>query len=120
MKRISFWVVFGGLSFAINWYYQPILELVITGTVLLIGLAILVAWSAAKLGSGLSAFAKTLLVAAVAGFMHSQAMDIAYSVLSAPAGGRFDLVIETAVLALFLTAGAALLKLLSSGPKQEK
>ena len=120
MKLVAYWV---GLTLAIlaaQWLYQPSLELAGIASAVMIPLAALVGWSATRFGSGVMGVVKTLVVSGVAGFMFTQAMDIAYSALAAPAGGRLDALFETATAAILLTATSSLLRVISPGPEVEK
>lgn len=120
MRFVLYWLGFSGLALAISWIYQPTLNLVIVSTVVLIGLAGVVAWSALRLSHGQKAFLKVMLVAVVAGFMHTQAMDIAYSASFAPAGGRLPVLVETLMLGVLLTATSVLFARLSLGSQKDK
>jgi phosphotransferase system glucose/maltose/N-acetylglucosamine-specific IIC component len=120
MKLAFYWLGLVVVVFGSQWIYQPSLTLTIVGSVLLILLSVVVGWSATKIGGGLSGVLKTLAVAVVAGVMNTQALDVAYASLSAPAGGRFEFVAEVASAAVLLAVAATLLRFLSSGPEEEK
>jgi heme/copper-type cytochrome/quinol oxidase subunit 3 len=120
MKFALYWlIVAAGLSVA-SYFYQPSIELAVASTLLLLLLSAVVTWSAHKLTSGNKAFLKTLLVAVVAGFMYSQAMDIAYSGFAAPAGLRLDLPFETAAVALLLALIGTLSRLFFLRPQKNE
>ena len=47
-----------------------------------------------------------LIVAGVSGFMFSQAMDVAYALLSAPEGLRFTVIFESLFAALWIAVSS--------------
>jgi hypothetical protein len=102
MKFALYWIAVTAALSSASYLYHPSIELAVISTLLLLLLGVLVTWSAHKLAFGTKAVPKTFLVASVAGFMYSQAMDIAYSGFAAPAGLRLDLLFETAAVALLL------------------
>ena len=120
MKLALYWLAVVASFAAASYFYQPSIELAVVSTLLLLLLGIVVTWSAHKLAFGNKAFLKTLLVALVAGFMYSQAMDIAYSGFAAPAGLRLDLFFEVAAVAALLALAGTLSRLLFLRPKQNE
>lgn len=120
MKKALYWlIVLTGLV-AASYFYQPSLELAIVSAALLGLLSAVVAWSAHKLGPGKKPLVQTLIVSLVAGFMYSQAMDIAYSGFAAPAGLRLDLLPESLAAALLLAAIGTLSRLLFLRPQEKE
>lgn len=119
MKLALFAALAIALIAASQWYYQPSVETVAIASALLTGLLALTTWSARRFGKSLAGFFKTALVGVVSALMFSQAMDIAYSILAAPAGGRLAFPIEQLAIGFAL---AALAQLLASalGSKVEK
>jgi len=105
--------------FAAQWWYQPNVETSITASLVTLLLLGVVTWSARRFGAGVSGFIKTLLVGVVSGLMFSQAMDVSYAILAAPAGGRLGFPAELLVVGLLLAALAKLLAL-AIGSKVEK
>jgi predicted PurR-regulated permease PerM len=103
MKRVLYWLLAAGVISGVSYLYQPTTELAVVSGLLLVLLAGVVTWSSHKLASGSKAILKTLVVSVVAGFMYSQAMDIAYSGFAAPAGLRLAMLPE-ALAAAFLLA----------------
>ena len=120
MKLAFYWLGLAVVVFGSQWIYQPSLTLTIVGSVLLILLSVVVGWSATKIGGGVAGVLKTLAVAVVAGIMNTQALDVAYTSLSAPAGGRFEFIPEVASAAVLLAVAATLLRLLSSRPEEKE
>jgi len=102
-----------------QWYYQPSVETSVVAALVSLLLLAVVTWSAKRLGSGFSGFAKTLLVGVVSGLMFSQAMDVAYSTLAAPAGGRLGFPYEMLAVGVALALLAKLLAL-AIGAKVEE
>lgn len=68
----------------------------------MLGLVLLGTWSAKRSSSGVRGILIGLIVAGVSGFMFSQAMDVAYALLSAPEGLRFTVVFESLFAALWI------------------
>ena len=102
-----------------HWYYQPSVDTSVVAALVSLLLLAVVTWSAKRLGSGFAGFAKTLLVGVVSGLMFSQAMDVAYSILAAPAGGRLGFPYEMLVVGVTLAVLAKLLAF-AIGAKVEK
>ena len=120
MKLGVYWLLVVAALSGISYLYQPTTELAVISAILLLLLSVIVSWSAHKLANGSKALFKTLVVAVVAGFMYSQAMDIAYSGFFAPAGLRLDLLPEALAAALLLTIFGSLSRLAFLRPKQKK
>jgi hypothetical protein len=102
----------------LSYFYHPSTGLIIAGTVIGIGLSALIYWSGERIPLGKSWFVKIVAVSVVAGLMYSTALDVAYSIFSAPAGNRFGVVIEMVIAGVVLSALAAFSVFL--GPKKEK
>lgn len=98
-----------GLIGASQWYYQPGVETSIAGALVMFVLLVVVSWSATRFGTSLKGIFKTLVVGLVSGLMFSQAMDIAYGLLAAPAGGRFGFPWELIAVGVMLASLAQLL-----------
>jgi heme/copper-type cytochrome/quinol oxidase subunit 3 len=120
MKLALYWIAVAAAFSAASYFYQPSIELAVVSTLLLLLLGLVVTWSAHKLAFGNKAFLKTLLVALVAGFMYSQAMDIAYSGFAAPAGLRLDLLFEAAAVAVLLVLAGTFSRLLFLRPQKNE
>ena len=120
MKLALYWIAVSAALAAASYFYQPSVELAVVSTLLLLLLGAVVTWSAHKLAFGTRALPKTLLVALVAGFMYSQAMDIAYSGFAAPAGLRMDLLFETATVAALVALIGTLSRLFFLGPQKHQ
>lgn len=87
----------------ISYFYHPSTGLILAGTVIGVGLTALIYWSGDRIPLGKTWWLRVLAVSIVAGLMFSTALDVAYSLFSAPAGNRFGVVIEmVAVGLLFL------------------
>lgn len=108
-----------GLISASQWYYQPSVETSIAGALVMVLLLVVVSWSASRFGTSLRGVFKTLVVGLVSGLMFSQAMDISYAILAAPAGGRFGFPWELIAGGFLLTLLAQLLAF-ALGTKVEK
>jgi len=68
----------------------------------MLGLVLLSTWSARRSARGARGIVIGVIVAGVSGFMFSQAMDVAYALLSAPEGLRFTVIFETLFAALWI------------------
>ena len=108
-----------GLVSASQWYYQPSVETSIAGALVMVLLLVVVSWSATRFGTSLKGVFKTLVVGLVSGLMFSQAMDVSYAILAAPAGGRFGFPWELIAVGFLLTLLAQLLAF-ALGTKVEK
>lgn len=108
------------LVFATQWWYQPSVETSVIAALVALLLLGVVTWSSSRFGAGPAGFFKTLLVGIVSGLMFSQAMDITYSILSAPAGGRLGFPFELLVIGAALALLAKLLALAIRSKVEEK
>jgi hypothetical protein len=115
---IIFWVIVAAVTGAISYLYHPSIELAIGGTVIGVALTGLIIWSTSKLIDTKWWIGRAALVSMVAGLMNSTALDVLYSLLAAPAGGRFAIGIETVLGGVVLTLFALLWSFLRS--KNEK
>lgn len=109
-----------GVIFAFQWYYQPSVETSITAAVVSVLLLVVVTWSSRRLGSGISGLVKTGVVGLVSGLMFSQAMDVSYSFLAAPAGGRLGFPLEMMAVGFGLAVLAKLIALAIGSKKEEQ
>ena len=90
----------------LQYLYHPSLSLAVIGLALMLGLVLLSTWSARRSTKGARGIVIGLIVAGVSGFMFSQAMDVAYSLLSAPEGLRFTVIFESLFAALWIGASS--------------
>jgi Flp pilus assembly protein TadB len=102
MKLAIFWAVQLVLVSLLQYLYHPSIALAVIGTPILLGLVALASWSARRNAAGLRGVILGVVVAAVSGFMFSQAMDVAYSLLSAPEGLRFSVIFESLFAGLWI------------------
>ncbi len=102
MKFAIFWATQLVIVSLLQYLYHPSITLAVIATPLLIGLVVLASWSARRNAGGLRGVLIGVVVAAVSGFMFSQAMDVAYSLLSAPEGLRFSVLFESLFAALWI------------------
>lgn len=102
----------------ISYFYHPTPGLIIAGTMIGVGLSALIFWSADRIPQSKTWWLKIFAVSTVAGLMNSTALDVAYSLFSAPAGNRFGVVIEMVITGVVLT-GVAFAQVFF-GPKQGK
>ena len=107
-------LVWGGVSYL----YHPSVSLVSVGTMIGIGLSALIFWSSAKIPQGKWWVVKIAAISTVAGLMNSTALDIFYTLFSAPEGNRFVVWIEMLGTGVVLTAVAIANR--SLGAKPEK
>lgn len=106
MKFAIFWVAQLVLVSIAQYLYHPSITLAVIATPLLLGLLVLAVWSARRNAGGLRGVVIGVVVAAVSGFMFSQALDIAYSLLSAPEGLRFSVLFESLFAAVWIAISA--------------
>jgi hypothetical protein len=102
VKFAIFWVVQLVLISLLQYLYHPSITLALIGAPLLLGLVALASWSARRNAEGARGLVIGLIVAGVSGFMFSQAMDVAYALLSAPEGLRFTVVFESLFAGLWI------------------
>ncbi len=102
MKFTIFWAIQLVIVSLLQYLYHPSITLALIGVPLLMGLVALASWSARRNGSGARGLVIGLIVAAVSGFMFSQAMDVAYALLSAPEGLRFTVLFESLFAGLWI------------------
>ena len=105
MKAI-YWLGFGALSFALSYLYHPNLSLWITQSIIAMALIALLTWSVKSSRGNDYWLVRVLILAAVASFMNTQALDVAYSVTASPLGNRFDFSFELIIGALFFAAAS--------------
>ena len=113
------WLAIILIQLIVSYQYHPNSTLWITGTLLATGLTALVFWSATRI-SGSVVFLKVAVVAMVAAFMNSQALDVGYSLLLAPAGNRLDLVFEVLLFGLSFLGLTFATRALVAGSKKKK
>lgn len=120
MKVLVFWLAQLVIQAALQYFYHPSLVLAAIGLALMLALIAIASWSATRASRGARGLVLSLIVAGVAGFMFSQAMDIAYSFLAAPEGLRFVVLVESAASALLILASALLARTLFPRPEIEE
>jgi Flp pilus assembly protein TadB len=102
MKLAVFWAIQLVLIAITQYLYHPSVLLAVIATPILLGLVALASWSVRRNAAGLRGVIIGVVVAAVSGFMFSQAMDVAYSLLSAPEGLRFSVIFESLFAGLWI------------------
>jgi hypothetical protein len=102
LRAAIFWIAQAVLVAVLQYLYHPSLVLAVIGLGLMLGLLLLSTWSARRSARGARGIVIGLIVAGVSGFMFSQAMDVAYALLSAPEGLRFTVIFESLFAALWI------------------
>jgi multisubunit Na+/H+ antiporter MnhE subunit len=102
VKFTIFWAIQLVIVSLLQYLYHPSITLALIGVPLLLGLVALASWSARRNAAGARGLVIGLIVAAVSGFMFSQAMDVAYALLSAPEGLRFTVLFESLFAGLWI------------------
>lgn len=120
MKFAIFWAAQVALVSLLQYLYHPSLVLAAIGTALLLGLVVLASWSVRKSAAGARGLVIGLIVAGVSGFMFSQAMDVAYALLSAPEGLRFTVVFESLFAGLWIGISSLVARAWLSRPEVEE
>lgn len=115
---VLFWLASALVIGVISFFYHPSIELAAGGLVIGLALNLLITWSSSKLTGTKWWIGRVALISMVAGLMNSTALDVLYSLLAAPAGGRLQIGFETVAGGLVLTALAYLNLFL--GSKKEK
>lgn len=116
--KSPFWPLAFGIIATLSYLYHPQLELMIAQVVVGMGLTVLIIWSSSKVINEKWWIGRLAMLSVVAGLMNATALNVFYSLLAAPAGGRFALGVESVVGGLFLTALGYLWSVLR--PKEEK
>jgi hypothetical protein len=120
VKSAIFWVVQLVLISLLQYLYHPSTTLALIGAALLLGLVALASWSARRSAAGARGLVIGLIVAGVSGFMFSQAMDVAYALLSAPEGLRFTAVFESLFAGLWIAITALVARAWLPRPEVEE
>jgi hypothetical protein len=107
-------LVWGGVSYL----YHPSVSLVSVGTMIGIGLSALIFWSSSKISWGKWWIPKIAAISTVAGLMNSTALDIFYTLFSAPSGNRFEVGFEMAGTGVVLTLVALANHFIGSKPEK--
>jgi hypothetical protein len=116
--KSPFWPLAFGIIATLSYLYHPQLELMIAQVVVGMGLTALIIWSSSKVINEKWWIGRLAMLSVVAGLMNATALNVFYSLLAAPAGGRFALGVESVVGGLVLTALGYLWSVLR--PKEEK
>lgn len=116
--KSPFWPLAFGVIATLSYLYHPQLELMIAQVVVGMGLTALIIWSSSKVINEKWWIGRLAMLSVVAGLMNATALNVFYSLLAAPAGGRFALGVESVVGGLVLTALGYLWSVLR--PKEEK
>ncbi len=120
MKFTIFWAIQLVLISLFQYLYHPSITLALIGAPLLLGLVALASWSARRNAAGARGLLIGLIVAGVAGFMFSQAMDVAYALLSAPEGLRFTVVFESLFAGLWIAISSLVARAWLPRPEVEE
>ncbi len=104
----------------LQYLYHPSILLAAIGLILILGLTLLGTWSARKSAGGVRGLVLGLVVAGVSGFMFSQAMDVAYALLSAPEGLRFTVAFESLFAGLWILSSSLVARAWLARPKVEE
>ena len=116
--KSPFWPLAFGIIATLSYLYHPQLELMVAQVVVGMGLTVLIIWSSSKVINEKWWVGRLAMLSVVAGLMNATALNVFYSLLAAPAGGRFALGVESVVGGLVLTALGYLWSVLR--PKEEK
>jgi hypothetical protein len=116
--KSPFWPLAFGLIATLSYLYHPQLELMVAQVVVGMGLTALIIWSSSKVINEKWWVGRLAMLSVVAGLMNATALNVFYSLLASPAGGRFSLGVESVVGGLVLTALGYLWSVLR--PKEEK
>ena len=116
--KSPFWPLAFGVIATLSYLYHPQLELMVAQVVVGMGLTALIIWSSSKVINEKWWVGRLAMLSVVAGLMNATALNVFYSLLASPAGGRFSLGVESVVGGLVLTALGYLWSVLR--PKEEK
>lgn len=116
--KSPFWPLAFGIIATLSYLYHPQLELMVAQVIVGMGLTALIIWSSSKVINEKWWVGRLAMLSVVAGLMNATALNVFYSLLASPAGGRFSLGVESVVGGLVLTALGYLWSVLR--PKEEK
>ncbi|MDC0912207.1 hypothetical protein OAQ27_03810 [Aquiluna sp.] len=116
--KSPFWPLAFAIAATLSYLYHPQFELMVAQVVVGMALTVLIIWSSAKVLSEKWWVGRLAMLSVVAGLMNATALNVFYSLLAAPAGGRFSLGLESVLGGLVLTALGYLWFVLR--PKEEK
>jgi general stress protein CsbA len=102
--KSPFWPLAFGVIATLSYLYHPQFELMVAQVVVGMALTVLIIWSSAKVLSEKWWVGRLAMLSVVAGLMNATALNVFYSLLAAPAGGRFSLGLESVMGGLVLTA----------------
>jgi hypothetical protein len=117
MPNPIFWLIVLAMTGSISYFYHPSIQLAVGGAVIGTALTALIVWSSSQLVGTKWWIGRVALVSVVAGLMNATALDVLYSIFTAPAGGRLTIGFETVAGGAVLTALALLWAFLR--PKQQ-
>jgi hypothetical protein len=118
-KSVIYWFLAALILVVLNYFYNPGLLLAGIGSLLSLGLLVLLVWAQKRIGAGPKALIASLITSVVAGFMISKALDVSYAILGAPEGLRLAVGLEVALFALVLALGTLAAHLVLR-PEKEK
>lgn len=104
--RLIYWLAALVVAMVVSYLYHPNLSLWVTQSIIAIALIGLLTWSVKSSRGNDYWLVRVLILAAVASFMNTQAMDVAYSITASPLGNRFDFSFELIIGALFFAAAS--------------
>ncbi len=120
VREVIFWLLTLGLIAVTQYFYNPTIPLMVVGAIEMLVLTGLLSWSAPRVGKALRGGILLTVLSVVAGLMFNQGLDVAYSLLAAPAGQRFDTLLEIAAASFVFLVFGLLDRWLLARPKVEE
>jgi hypothetical protein len=115
-----FWLLVVGSTSAIQYFYHPTIPLMVIGAIEMLVITGLLSWSAPRVGKAMRGGILLTVLSLVAGLMFNQGLDVAYSLLAAPAGQRLDVLLEIAAAGFVFLVFGLFARWLLARPKVEE
>lgn len=119
-RTILYWFIAVIAVAAIQYFYNPSVPVMVAGALEMLALLVLVSWSATRVGQGMRGGILLTVMSVVAGLMFNQGLDVVYSILAAPEGLRFSMLIEIAAASAVFLGFGLLARIFLARPKVEE
>ncbi len=119
-RAAAYWLIVLVLTGGLQYLYNPSVAVMVAAALMMLALTILLSWSALRVGNGMRGGILLTVLSIVAGLMFNQGLDVVYSLLAAPEGLRFVMLIEVSAASLAFLVFGLLARVLLARPKVEK
>jgi hypothetical protein len=119
-RTVLYWIIVT-LVIAISQYlYNPSIPVMIAAGLMMLALTILLSWSSTRVGKAMRGGILLTILSIVSGLMFNQGLDVVYSLLAAPEGLRFVMLLEVSAASLVFLVLGLLARVFLARPKIEK